>query len=274
MQGTAEEDTVNPGPPKRLLAYLDLIGVVGAAWLAFLVHGADWGPSTLGEAGLFVLLLAAAGSYPLPVAPKAIADVTTAVLFGAVLLLEPGPAALAAVAGKLASNLLVLLWGDRLRLPGYKFPFYKYPFNLGETALSTGLASLLFHTLAPGESLLVPGVAAAAAAIYLANTLLVTGAVSFDTGISPLRFWWLGTRENGPAELSLLAFGFLGAVVYQQSPWTVVALFIPVAIIYVAFSRLARSNARLEEALKKLEALQGHILSTPSSPPSAPSPWT
>jgi signal transduction histidine kinase len=41
-----------------------------------------------------------------------------------------------------------------------------------------------------------------------------------------------------------------------------VALFIPVAIIYIAFSRLARSNARLEEALKKLEALQGQILST------------
>jgi signal transduction histidine kinase len=41
-----------------------------------------------------------------------------------------------------------------------------------------------------------------------------------------------------------------------------VALFIPVAIIYIAFSRLARSNTRLEEALKKLEALQGQILST------------
>ena len=55
---------------------------------------------------------------------------------------------------------------------------------------------------------------------------------------------------------------FLGAVVYLESPWTIVGLFIPVAIIYIAFSRLARTNARLEEALEKLEALQGRIVST------------
>lgn len=251
-----------PGLPIRLQAYVALIGAAGVGWLGYLAQGAAWGPSALGEAGVFVLLLIAAGSYPLPVAPRATANVATAVLFGAVLLLEPGPAAVAAVVGKLASYLLVRFWGDRLRLPGYKFPIYKYPFNLGETALSTGLTSLLFHSLAPDESLLVPGVVAAAAAIYLANTALVTGAVHFETGISPLRFWWMGTRENGLAELSLLAFGFLGALVYQLSPWTIMALFIPVAIIYVAFSRLARSNAQLEEALEKLEALQGQILST------------
>ena len=80
---------------------------------------------------LFTFLLIVAGSFPLPVAPRVTADVTTAVLFGAALLLRPGAAALAAVVGKLTGNLLVRLRGDRLRLPGYRFPFHKYPFNMG-----------------------------------------------------------------------------------------------------------------------------------------------
>ena len=88
--------------------------------------------------------------------------------------------------------------------------------------------------------------------MYLANTSLVTGAASLQMGLNPLRFWWMGTKENGLTELSLFAFGFLGAMAYLQSPWTIAALIIPVAIIYVAFSRLAGANVRLE-------ALQGQI---------------
>ena len=59
-----------------------------------------------------------------------------------------------------------------------------------------------------------------------------------------------------------MAFGFLGAVAYRENPWTVVALFIPVAVIYLAFSRLARTNHRLEQTLGDVRSLQGRIVST------------
>ena len=72
----------------------------------------------------------------MPVGPGVKVDITSAVMFGSVLVLEPGEAALAAVAGRLGSNLLIRFWGDELHLPGYKYPFYKYPLNLTETALS------------------------------------------------------------------------------------------------------------------------------------------
>ena len=98
--------------------------------------------------------------------------------------------------------------------------------------------------------------------MYLSNTILITSIVSVEMKINPFVFWWMGTKENGAAELSLLSFGFLGAVVYYQSPWTSAALIIPVAVIYVAFSRLASSNSKLESALERLEALQGRIVST------------
>ncbi|MBF8267141.1 MAG: Histidine kinase protein [Dehalococcoidia bacterium] len=233
--------------PKPLQAYIALTAISGGALLGYLASE-GWGLSTLGEAPPFLVLVVVAGYFPMPVAPKVNADVTTAVLFGAALLLEPGVAALTGAVGIVTYTFI------RLHLP-----WYKYPFNAGVTAIYVGLASLVFHTLAPDDSVLTAAVVPAAAVMYLANTFLVTCVASLQSGTNPLRFWWMGTRENGPAEMGLLAFGFLGAVVYRENPWTIVALFIPVAMIYVAFSRLARANAELEKAMEKLKALQGRI---------------
>ena len=245
---------VRVGIPRPLQMYIALTCLAGVGWLAYLVSRAELHSPALGEAGLFTLLILAAGSFPLPVAPRVKSDVTTAVLFAAVLVLEPGMAALASTVGVLTYTVLIRFWGNRLRLP-----WYKYPFNAGATALYVGLASVAFHLLATDGELLTPAVLAAAAVGYAANTVLVTGAVTLQTGMNPLRVWWMGTKENGLSEISLLSFGFLGAVAYRESPWTVVALIIPVAVIYVAFSRLASTNAYLEEAKQRLEALQGQI---------------
>ena len=252
-----QNDTGRSGLPQGLPAYIGLVTLVGMAWLAYLVAGVDFGVSTVGDIALFVVLIVVAGSFPLPVAPRVKADVTTAVLFASALLLEPGAAALSGVVGILIYTVLLRFWGDKLRLP-----WYKYPFNAGQIALVVGLTAVAFEALSSGEGVLTPAVAAAAASMYMVNTVLVSVVVRLQVGMNPLTVWWTGTRENGPAEVSLLAFGFLGALVYNESAWTVVALFIPVAIIYVAFSRQAKTNRQLEEALKELEALQGRIMST------------
>jgi len=124
------------------------------------------------------------------------------------------------------------------------------------------LAALLFDTLSPDRTLLHIAVLPTALVGYAAGTVLVTGAASLQLGMNPLRFWWMGTKENGPAEVSLLAIGFLGAVAYDESRWTILALVVPVMVIYIAFSRLARLNGQLGEALEKVEALQGRIANT------------
>ena len=243
--------------PKPLRLYIALVGMAGLGWLAYLLPGVDWGISSLGEMGLFFVLTVVAGSFPLPVSPRVKADVTTAVWFAAALLIGPGEAALAGAAGILTYTVLIRFWGERPQLP-----WYKHPFNVGQVALAMGLTAVVFDALSTGDGLLTPAVVPAAACMYVVNTGLVSIAASLQLGISPVRIWWLGTRENGLAELSLFAFGFLGAVAYQESPWTVLALLIPVAVIYIAFSRLARTNSRLEEALQRLEALQGRIVGT------------
>ena len=80
--------------PNRLKAYIAFVGLVGTAWLVFLLQGVHWEASTLGEFGLFTLLLVVAGSFPLPVAPGVRTDVTTAIGTCSVLVMEPGVAAL------------------------------------------------------------------------------------------------------------------------------------------------------------------------------------
>ena len=240
-----------------LRLYIAVVAAVGIAWLAYLAPGVDWTASTLGEMGLLVLLMVLAGSFPLPVGPRVKADVTTAVWFSAALLLDPGAAALTGVVGVVTYTALIRFWGQRLRLP-----WYKYPFNAGQVALLMGVTSMLFRSLEAGGDPITLAVVPAAAAMYLVNTSLVSGAVSLQLRVNALNTWWKGTKENGLTELSLYSFGFLGAVVYHESPWTVVALFLPVAIVYLAFSRLAGANAQLERMLEELERLQGRIVST------------
>ena len=226
--------------------------------MTYLVTGVDWRISTLGETSLFVLLIVLAGIFPLRVGPKVLADVTTAVLFSAALILEPGAAAVAGVVGMTTYTLLNRWRGGELQLP-----WYKYPFNAGQTALFVGATSLIFHGLTSGDGVTTPAVVPAAAGLYLGNKALVSVAVSLQMRINPLLIWWRGTIENGPSELSQLALGFLGAMAYLENAWTIVALFVPVAMIYLAFFKLTRANAQViqatDELAKKNEVLKGEI---------------
>ena len=244
--------------PKTLRGYIVLVAGIGAVLLAFLLIRVEWELSTLGELGLFTLLIAIAGCFPVRIAPRVTGDVSTAVLFGAALIMEPGMAALAAVAGMLAYNGLM-----RFRRDGPRLPWYKYPFNAGETALSTGLASLIFHALSTDDSVFTPAVLAAGVCMQMVDTSVVTVAASLQLKANPLRFWWVGTVQTGSAALSLFAIGFLGAMAYQQNPWATVAVGIPVVLIYFTLSRMARTNEQLtqeisdrklaEEALRQAE---------------------
>ena len=252
-----QEQQANTQLPRPLRFYIGIVAVAGLVWLAFLLGRLDWELSHVGEIALFISLIVIAGSFPLPIAPKVKTDVAATVIFAGALLFEPGIAALVAVVGISIYTVLIRFWGERIHLP-----WYKYPFNAGVAALFAGVASIVFESLSADRELMSPAVAAVAVSSYLVNTAMVSGAVSLQLRLNPISVWWKGNKEYGLAELSLFSFGFLGAVVYKESPGTVLALFIPVAVIYLAFSRLARINTQLEEALAKLEAIQGRIVST------------
>jgi len=227
--------------------------VAGFWWLRYLVAPVSWTPSLAIATDAFAVLIMLAGLFPLPVGPRIKAGVTTAPLFLAAVVLPPGPAAVAAVVGSVGYNVVL-----RIRRPTLYLSWYKYVFNTGETALSTGVASWLFHLL--GGNLTSLAVVVPVVSMYLLNTGLISLAAASQLGANPLKFWWQGTKENGLAEVSLFSFGYLGAVSYQKDPRILVALLIPIVIIYFAFSRLASANGKLEEALDKVKNLQGHLL--------------
>ena len=237
-----------PGLPKPLRAYIPLVAAGGMALLMYLNMGMEWDASTLAEVGLFVVLIIAAGSFPLPVGQGVKTDVSTAILFAAAIVLEPGAAALAGTVGLVTYTALIRFWGMKLRLP-----WYKYPFNAGQTALFMGLTSLVFHGLSTGDAVLSAAAVPAAVTYYLVNTTLVSCAAGLHMQVNPINVWRSGTRENGLAEVAFFAFGFLGGILYQESPWTIVALSVPIGVIYIAFFRLAQKISERERAKEELE---------------------
>ena len=73
--GRLKQNRISSGLPNLLHLYITLIAVAGTGLLAYLAARTEWGPSTLGETSFFILLIVVAGSFPLRVAPKVLADV-------------------------------------------------------------------------------------------------------------------------------------------------------------------------------------------------------
>ena len=138
---------MGPGLPIRVNILSGCVALAGITTMFLLGLNVDWSVFVVASTCFFILLIIGTGSFPLPVAPRATADISTAVLFGVALLLEPGLAVFTIVMGKAISYITVRGIGERLKLPGYRYPYYKYPFNLGEAAITTGVTSYLFHAL-------------------------------------------------------------------------------------------------------------------------------
>ena len=214
---------------------------------------------------LTIALIAAAGSFRLPIGPGLRTDIAGATLFGAALLLQPGVAALTAVIGVVSYRTLWRFrqgydargygrrWFRSLYREGPGFGLYRYPLNAGSAALSVSTASVIFHTLTTNESFLTPAVIPAGAGYFLVHSILDSLAVGFQFRANPMRYWWKRTRERGLAELGILTIGIVGVATYHENAWTLPVLLIPVAVIYFVFSRLTHEIDRVEVAHGELD---------------------
>ena len=113
------------GLPIRVQIFTAFVALTGLALLGFLIAGEELSRGILAGTVFFIIQIVITGCYPLPVASRATTDVSTAVLFGGALVLEPGIAVVTAVAGKLSFYLILKHLGDWLKLPGYQHPYYK-----------------------------------------------------------------------------------------------------------------------------------------------------
>ncbi len=241
-------------PSIALRVMVSIVAVGGVAWSAYLISDLTWDVELVVGIALLSSMVLLAGAFPIPVAPRVKAGMTTAPLFAAALVLGPGCAVIAAVVGGLAYQVVLRFWSPHVRVP-----WHQIVFNLAETSLSTGVAALIFDRMADG-SLTSPSILLAAAAMYLINSSLVSLIASTQLKVNPAKFWWMGTRESGPPELSLFAFGYLGALAYEANTLAIGSVLLPVFIVYHAFSRTTATNTRLEQALEDVQTLQGQLL--------------
>lgn len=226
------------------------IGAVAAgALVLFLValllsSGERWDGGRLAMAALFTAALVSAGLFPVHIAPRVKIEVTTPIILASALLL-PAPFAMGVSAVGFALSTFLL-----------RRPWPNIMFNSAEAALRVGVGALLFHALYPLVAAGVSHPAATllsgfpvAAAIYLVNTVVVTGIATLETRQGFWSLWWQVRRSDWAPEVVLFIIGFL-LVILLDYLWFSSFLLIPLAIIiYFAF----REKVQKEELSKELK---------------------
>ncbi|MQG75936.1 MAG: hypothetical protein FI703_01255 [SAR202 cluster bacterium] len=93
------------------------VTTVAVAWSAYLIAQLEWDVELVTATALLASLVMLACLFPIPVAPRVKAGMTTAPLFAAAIVLGPGCAVLAAVVGGAGYQVAL-----RFRSPGVRMP--------------------------------------------------------------------------------------------------------------------------------------------------------
>ncbi|MFC1926875.1 sensor histidine kinase [Chloroflexota bacterium] len=241
----------------RLRIYIGFIAVSGVALLVYLLFRGfpDLSLQNSLLAATFALFIGIAGIYPIPISMKTKAYVTTAAIFAALLLFDPVIATLVAVTGAAFSQIFI------------RRGWYNTLFNVGQTILYVGLASLTYNALTGGLTAMtftsfgsVVALPVAAGIAYLVNSCAVAAAAGLQIKQNPIKIWLRGSREASIQELALFAFGFLCALAIHQVPWAIVLMVIPVVIIYYSFKRLVLLNEMVKTQMDELKATQAQLV--------------
>ena len=171
-----------------------MIGMVaagGAAWSTYLITQLEGNVEVATATALLALLVMLGGMFPIPVAPRIRAGMTTAPLFAAAIVLGPGCRRHCSC-GRGSS----LSDSATIPLSRRACAWYQTVFNLSETTFSTGAAALIFDRMAD-ESLISASILLAAAAMYLINSSLVSLIAVTQLRQNPVKFWLIDTREGG-----------------------------------------------------------------------------
>ena len=131
--------------------------------------------------------------------------------------------------------------GTRLRSPRSVI------FNTCQFVLAAGLGALVYYSFMPH---LAPApldrrenlwaLPAAAATMYLVNTLAVAGMVRLQRGQSLAQAWLSGRRETATEVVALIILGLVAVNAWTSASWLLPAVALPVLAAYLALKRAAR----------------------------------
>lgn len=240
--------------PLRLYIFLVVALGAGLTGLALVIYPLGLSPLTAALAVALAGLVALAGAYPMPMSAKVKANVTTAPLFIAVLLLSPALAAITATLGVLVSGLFL------------KRKAHHLVFNTAATSVYVGGGALLLAALKPGSfygsSYGVASAIVAGITVYVLNRAVVAVAASMESRNNPVKLWLRTWRNDVAQELALMSLGIAGAVAVDIAPWSLAFLLLPVVVMYNAFSKVVALSSQLEVQMEQLKAAEAQLVQT------------
>jgi putative nucleotidyltransferase with HDIG domain len=215
-----------------------VIVISGVGALLLIVTAEPPALAQLAQAFLFAGVAAIAQLRPIHISQNIKATAEDAATFAAALTLGPFLAGLVA-----ASSTLVALRTS----PGE--PFHLRIFNAAASTLGTGCAALAFRAFAPDGGIAEHPLAVAAAGItkYVAEALIVDGAVALQLRRNPLVTWWPIHRRDLLPHASLYLIGVVAALIAGTAPWAILALTVPAALLLLSL----RESARLRERTRR-----------------------
>lgn len=262
--------------PLPARAYLWLVTLAAIAFVAYWLHA--WrGPLPAGPAGLFLMVLLLglgilAQHCPLTIEPGHKVDVSIAVYFASLLLLGVPAAMLLVAASQLVGQGTLALRRD----PATGRPMRSVRsvlFNTSQFTIAAGLAGLVYYSLLPHR---VPApldrpenlgaVPAAAAAMYLVNTLSVAVMIGLQRGRNPIEIWRSGQRREALQFAGLFLVGLVTALTSSHYAWAPLVMALPAAVLHLSLQRTVRllaaeqlARAEAEAAAERIRQLQAAI---------------
>lgn len=229
------------GRRAALRAYVFAAPVGAAALLVLTAEPPDL--PQLARAFLFAGVAAVAQMRPIHLSSSIKVTAEDAATFAAALTLGPFLSALVAGGSTLAA----------LRTsPGE--PFAVRVFNAATSALGTGSAAIVFRALAPSglAAEATPALIAAALTKYAVETALIDGAVGLQLRRNPLLTWWPIHRRDMLPHAILYALGVGAALITAWSPWAIVILLAPAALLLLSLQQSARLRQRTRHGVLEL----------------------
>ena len=220
----------------------------GAVSLALATLGPRSGSDDLLVIAILLGLATVAQVWPVHLSLKVKLTVDDTPLFAAALLLGPFVSMLIAAVSALAG----------LHIRSAKMPWYNRAFSAAVSVLATGIAAVTYLALADGARPMLSQplpILAAGAARYLAQTVLVDGAVALQMKRRLFASFWTLHRRDLAQMTGLYLLGAIAAVSADGQPLALVLFAVPMVAMLITLRDSARVREQTRAAILELADL-------------------
>ena len=233
--------------PLQVKVYVTVLFAVASGMFLYLVSLWEVGQFALLPFLLFIFLVAAAESMPVPMPQGVAVSVGFPLGVAVILLFQPAEAVVIIVSGYLFSF-------------GKKAGWFKYMFNIAQFTFSSGAAVLVYHRLgSPDPGILTSNTAAililTAFTYFAVNISLVSSVVALAQGENPYSFFLANIKWSVPNFLCMAPLGLLITLIYLHvGIWGLLLFFIPLLLARHAFKSYMDMKQSFLDTVESLTA--------------------